>query len=218
MLPLRLFRSRSFAFGNAVGLLMFGALFSAVFFMAQYLQTTLGTSPLGAGLRLIPWTGTVFVVSPIAGALMGRVGERPLIVGGLLFQAIGFAWVAAEARASLPYGELVAPLILAGVGISMAIPPAQNVVMGAVQPVELGKASGTFSMMRQLGGAFGLAVAVALFSGTGSYASPEAFSSGFGPALAVSAGLSLCGAVAGMSLGVRRRARAVPGFEPSSAA
>jgi EmrB/QacA subfamily drug resistance transporter len=218
MLPLRLFRSRSFAFGNAVGLLMFGALFSAVFFMAQYLQTTLGTSPLGAGLRLIPWTGTVFVVSPIAGALMGRVGERPVIVGGLLFQAIGFAWVAAEARASLPYGELVAPLILAGVGISMAIPPAQNVVMGAVQPVELGKASGTFSMMRQLGGAFGLAVAVALFSGTGSYASPEAFSSGFGPALAVSAGLSLCGAVAGMSLGDRRRPRAVPGFEPSSAA
>jgi hypothetical protein len=47
MLPLRLFRSRSFASGNTVGLLMFGALFSAVFFMAQYLQTTLGTSPLG---------------------------------------------------------------------------------------------------------------------------------------------------------------------------
>jgi MFS family permease len=160
----------------------------------------------------------VFIISPIAGALMGRVGERPLIAGGLLLQAIGFAWVALEARPTLPYGELVAPLILAGVGISMAIPPAQNVVMGAVQPIELGKASGTFSMMRQLGGAFGLAIAVAVFSGAGSYASPEAFSAGFGPALAVSAALSLCGALAGMSLGVRRGAAALPALEASSPA
>jgi EmrB/QacA subfamily drug resistance transporter len=67
MLPMRLFGSRAFAAGNAASLLMFGALFSAVFFMAQFLQTTLGQSPLEAGLRLIPWTGTVFIVAPISG-------------------------------------------------------------------------------------------------------------------------------------------------------
>ena len=128
--------------------------------MAQFLQTSLGQSPLDAGLRLIPWTGTVFIVSPIAGALVDRIGERPLLVGGLLLQAVGFTWVALLARAGLPYSEMVAPLILAGTGISSALPAAQNAVMSAVAPGEIGKASGTFSTMRQLGGAFGLAIAV----------------------------------------------------------
>jgi EmrB/QacA subfamily drug resistance transporter len=213
MLPMRLFRSRGFASGNAASLLMFGALFSAVFFMAQFQQTALGQSPLQAGLRLIPWTGTVFIVAPIAGSLVDKVGERPLIVGGLLMQAGGLAWVALLARTGLPYPQMVPPLIVAGVGISMAIPAAQNAVMGAVAPTEIGKASGTFSTMRQLGGAFGLAIAVAVFTGTGSYASPGAFSDGFGPAIAVSAGLSLCGALAGMPLRARRVPRGVPALQ-----
>jgi EmrB/QacA subfamily drug resistance transporter len=200
MLPMGLFRSRAFAAGNAASLLMFGALFSAVFFMAQFLQTSQGRSPLQAGLELIPWTGTVFIVAPIAGALVDKVGERPLIVGGLLMQAAGFAWVAIVARTGLPYAEMIPPLIIAGVGISTALPAAQNAVVSSVAPAEIGKASGTFSTMRQLGGAFGLAIAVAVFSGAGSYASPGAFGDGFGPAISVSAGLSLCGALAALSL------------------
>ena len=146
--------------------------------MAQFQQTALGQSPLQAGLRLIPWTGTVFIVAPIAGALVDRIGERPLVVGGLLLQAVGLAWVALLSRTGLPYEQMIPPLIVAGVGISMAIPAAQNGVMSSVAPAELGKASGTFSMMRQLGGAFGLAIAVALFSGAGSYTSPAAFTDG----------------------------------------
>jgi EmrB/QacA subfamily drug resistance transporter len=208
MLPMRLFRSRAFASGNAVGFLMFGSLFSAVFFMAQFLQTSLGDSPFRAGLRLIPWTGTVMIVSPIAGALVDRIGERPLLVGGLLLQAAGFAWVALEARAGLSYSTMIAPLILAGTGISAALPAVQNAVMSAVASTEVGKASGTFSTMRQLGGAFGLAITVAVFSGAGSYASPATFSNGFAPAIAVSAALSLFGALAGAAVPTRRTAPA----------
>jgi len=85
--------------------------------------------------------------------------------------------------------------------------------MGAVAPSELGKASGTSTTMRQLGGAFGLAVAVAVFTGAGGYASPESFTDGFAPALAVSAGLSLCGALAGLSLRTRSAGRVVPALE-----
>ena len=84
--------------------------------MAQFLQTALGQSPLHAGLSLVPWTGTVFIVAPIAGSMVQRVGERPLVVGGLLMQAIGLGWVALAARTDLPYTELIPPLILAGVG------------------------------------------------------------------------------------------------------
>ena len=71
--------------------------------------------------------------------------------------------------------------MIAGAGISMAIPSAQNAVMNAVAPGDLGKASGTFMTMRQLGGVFGLAIAAAVFTGAGSYVSPAAFSDGFVP-------------------------------------
>ncbi len=217
MLPMRLFRSRAFASGNAVGFLMFASLFSAVFFMAQFLQMSLGESPFQAGLRLVPWTGTVMIVSPIAGAVVDRIGERQLLVGGLLLQTAGFAWVALEARAGLAYSTMIAPLIMAGVGISSALPAAQNAVMSSVAPAEIGTASGTFSTMRQLGGAFGLAIAVAVFSGAGSYASPETFSNGFAPAIAVSAALSLCGALAAATVPTRRIAPAGAALEGAGA-
>jgi EmrB/QacA subfamily drug resistance transporter len=216
MLPMRLFRSRAFAAGNAANFLLYGALFSAVFFMAQFQQTSLGQSPLDAGLRLLPWTATLFVIAPIAGSLVDRIGERPFIVAGMLMQGGGMAWIALIARPGMPYLELIPPLILAGAGISTAIPAAQNSVVSAVAQSEVGKASGTFSTMRQLGGAFGLAIGVAVFAGAGSYASPQAFSDGFEAAIAVSAGLSFAAAVAGSLLRSRVARQGVmqgvPGF------
>ena len=82
MLPMRLFRSRAFSAGNAAIFCAVGALFCAVFFMAQFLQIGLGYDPLGAGLRLLPWTATLFFVAPLAGALADRFGERPFLVAG----------------------------------------------------------------------------------------------------------------------------------------
>lgn len=203
MLPMRLFASRTFASGNAANFLMYGALFSAVFFMAQFQQLALHQSPLHAGLRLLPWTGMVFLVAPLAGRMVDRIGERPFVVIGLLMQAAGLAWVALIARTGMSFAAMIAPLAIAGTGISMAIPAAQNAIMSAVSPADLGKASGTFSTTRQLGAAFGLAIVVAVFAGTGGYATPAAFSAGFGPAIGVSAALSLAGAIAGLALRMR---------------
>ena len=204
MVPMRLFRSRAFSAGNAAGFFMFATLYGAVFFMAQFLQTGQGHGPLGAALRLLPWTATLFVVAPMAGALVNRVGERPLIVAGLCLQAVGLAWIALIAAPDLAYAGLVMPLIVAGAGASMAMPASQNVVVSAVARSEIGKASGTFNMLRFLGGVFGIAILVAAFAGTGSVASPEAFSAGFAAAIGVAAGLSLLGAVAGVWLPARR--------------
>jgi EmrB/QacA subfamily drug resistance transporter len=208
MLPMRLFRNRTFAASNASNLLLSASLFSAVFFMSQFLQTTLGSSPLQAGLRLLPWTGSLFFVAPIAGAAVARVGERRLMVVGLTLQAAGMAWVALVARAGMPYGALVPPLIVAGIGISTAIPAVQNAVVGAVTRDMIGKASGTFNTMRQLGAVFGLAITAAVFQGAGSYASPSLFSDGFVPAMGVAAGLSAIGALAATFTIAPRRARA----------
>jgi EmrB/QacA subfamily drug resistance transporter len=200
MLPMRLFRSRGFSAGNAAIFFTFASLFTGVFFFAQLLQTVLGYGPLDAGLRLIPWTATFITVAPIAGTLADRYGERPFMVGGLLLQVVGLTWIALIAGPDIAYSELVLPLIVAGVGVSMAIPAGQNSVVGSVADETIGKAAGANSMMRELGGVFGIAVTVAVFAGAGSYASAEAFTDGFAPAIGLAAALSLAGAAAGAAL------------------
>jgi MFS family permease len=208
MLPMRFFRVRAFASGNAAICFLFASLFGAVFLMAQYLQTALGNDPLETGLRLLPWTAAPIIVAPIAGALADRLGERPFMVAGLTLQAIGMAWIALIAAPDLEYARMVAPLIIAGCGISMGIPTAQNSVVGSVAMAAIGKAAGTSSMMRQLGGAFGIAVAVAAFAAAGSFASPEAFTDGFAPAIGLSAGLAALGAVVALGMPGRSALRA----------
>jgi MFS family permease len=210
MLPLRFFRSRAFALGNLAGVFLYAALYGALFFFAQFLQTGLEYGPLDAGLRLLPWTATLFVVAPLAGASVSRFGERPLVAGGLALQAVGMGWIGVIAAPDLAYANLVAPLIVAGAGVSMAMPAAQSAVLGAVAKSELGKASGTFNMLRFLGGTFGIAILVAIFAGAGSYASAQTFSNGFSAAIGISAVLSLVGAAAGLGLPSRRATRLVP--------
>src|SRR3954463_408711 len=149
--------------------------------MAQFLQLAQGDGPFEAGLRLLPWTGTLFVVAPLAGARVRQVGERPLVAGGLLLQAAGMAWIALAAEPGLAYGAFALPLIVAGAGASWAIPGAQGAVAGAVAPAAIGRASATFSALRQLGGAFGVAVLAAVFAARGGYGSPQGVCSRVAP-------------------------------------
>jgi EmrB/QacA subfamily drug resistance transporter len=215
MLPLRFFRSRAFSGGNAATFFLFASLFGAVFFFAQFLQTGLGHGPLDAGLRLMPWTATLFVVAPAAGMLADRIGERPLIVAGLAVQAIGMGWVALIAEPGLAYAELVVPSIVAGIGASLAIPPTASAVVGAVTQDAVGKAAGANGMLRELGGVFGIAIAVAVFTGAGGYASAQAFTDGFVAAIAVAGALSFAGALAGLALPGRPHARRAPAADPA---
>ena len=82
MLPMRFFRDRAFAAANGASLLMYFGMFGSIFLLAQFLQTAQGHSPLGAGLRVLPWTAMPMIVAPIAGALADRIGGRPLMAGG----------------------------------------------------------------------------------------------------------------------------------------
>jgi hypothetical protein len=106
----------------------------------------------------------------------------------------------------------------------MAIPAAQNSVVGSFSLEDVGKAAGANSMMRELGGVFGVAVAAAVFAGAGSFASADAFLDGFAPAIAVVAALSLTGAIIALALPGRRQAEeavpvnAAPDLEAESAA
>jgi EmrB/QacA subfamily drug resistance transporter len=205
MLPMRFFKIRAFTTANIANFTLWAGVYGVLFMLAQFLQVAQGYGPLGAGLRLISWTGTVMVCAPIAGALADRLGERPFMAGGLLLQTIGMTWLALVARADMSYSSMVLPLVIGGCGVSMGMPVAQKAVVGAVAPQEIGKASAAINTLRIFGGAFGIAIMSAVFSSYGSFASPTGFADGFAPAIGVAAGLAFVGAIAGLGLPGRRR-------------
>jgi len=205
MLPVRLFVTRDFAAANATALLMIGSLSAAVFLIAQYCQLVLGYSPLATGLRILPWTATPLLIAPAAGRLSDRIGRRPVLTAGMFLQAAGLGWFALVSGTTLRYAAMVAPLLVAGAGISMALPTAATAAMSAVRPDQLGKASGANSTLQRLGGVFGVAVATTVFTASGRLGSAGQFTAGFRPALAVAAGLSLLGVLT--AFGLRRAPR-----------
>lgn len=212
MIPPRLFRSPALAAGLAVSLLLMAPVFGTLFFMAQFFQVTQGLSPLAAGARMLPWTVTLFLVAPVSGAMVTRIGERTLVVAGLALQAAGMVWLAVLARTDAAYLQWVIPLMITGGGVSMAMPAVQSAVLGAVEPADIGKAAGLFNTLRQSGGVFGVAAAVAVFMRVGGYASAQQFSQGFSAALELCAALSLAGAALGLRLrGKRVKVTDAPG-------
>jgi EmrB/QacA subfamily drug resistance transporter len=217
MLPLELFRRRGFATSNAVSFFMYAGLFGALFLMTQLLQTAQGHSPLAAGALLLPWTAAPGLVSPIAGAVADRIGNRPFMVVGLAMQAIGLGWIAAVATAHLSYAQLGPAFAIAGVGIGMVFPTVANAVLGSVPLAEAGVASGTNSTIRELGGVLGVAVLAAAFARRGVYGSPQLFVQGFSPALWVGVGLTVVGALAAALYPGRDRKTEPAVSEPVSA-
>ena len=195
MLPMGFFRSRAFSAAVGASLLLFAALYGAVYFLAQFMQTGLGYEPLEAGLLLVPWTATLIVVAPLAGALGDKIGERPVIAGGLALNAAGLAAIALIADPGLGYWGLLAALVVTGVGASAAIPVVQAALVGAVSESQVGKASGANNMSQELGGAFGVALLVAVFSAAGGYSSAQGFTEGFALAMATCAALAFAGAI-----------------------
>jgi EmrB/QacA subfamily drug resistance transporter len=206
MLPLHLFKIPTFAAANATAFLTMGTVTSAAFLASQYFQLGLGYSPLETGLRFLPWTGTPFLVAPMAGLLSDRIGTRPLIVTGLTLQALGLAWIVRIASTGVGYDQLVLPFVIAGVGISMALPSTPSAAMSSVAPADMGKASGVLNTLQRFGSAFAIAIVSAVFAANGHFGSPASVVAGFRPAFAVAAGLSMLGALTALAITSRRRA------------
>ena len=205
MLPLGLFRRPGFTAANAAGFGLHFTMFAAFFLIIQYLTQVQGSSAIAAGVETLPWTVMPLVLSPFTGALGGRIGSRPLVVAGLLLLAAGTAGAALAMSVGASYGELVAPLVAIGVGIALVLPNVASAALGSALPEHIGKASGTNTTFRQLGGVFGIAVAVLVFDRAGSYASPADVVDGARAALLVAALIGVLAAVS--ALGIPARAR-----------
>jgi EmrB/QacA subfamily drug resistance transporter len=202
IVPPRLFANRTFAVGNAITFLMHGATFAVAFFVTQEFQFARGYSPLSAGMHLFPFFAAPLFIAPVAGAMAERVGRRPLIRAGLALQAIGFTWVAVRGSLGTSWVELTAALLVASVGISMALPTVPTAVLSSVAMDEIGKASAINAMAQRFGSVFSIAIGGAVFAAFGHLGSPASVTSGVQPAIGVCAAFAVLALVA--SAAIRR--------------
>jgi EmrB/QacA subfamily drug resistance transporter len=214
MVPLSLFRSRVFASASITQFLMAASIFATAYVTSQYFQIARGDTPLGAGLRFLPWTMTPLLVAPVAGRLVDRIGARALAAPGLVLQAVGFVWLLHEAHTHAGYAGFVVPFVVAGVGISMALPAPSAAGLNAAPAALLGRAAGVLNTVQQLGQAVGVAVVTVVFDAHGSLDSPAQTLSGYEPALVTAATISLLGAAAALGISHQRRAATVEGPAP----
>jgi EmrB/QacA subfamily drug resistance transporter len=205
MVPLSLFGSRVFAAASLTQFLMSASIFATAYVTSQYFQIARGDSPLSTGLRFLPWTMTPLLIAPIAGKLVDRLGARALAAPGMVLQALGFVWIVHEAHTHAGYAEFVVPFVLAGVGISMALPAPSAAGLNAAPPALLGRSAGVLNTLQQVGQATGVAVVTVVFDAHGSLDSPAQTLSGYEPALVTAATISLLGALAALGISHRRR-------------
>ncbi len=187
LLPLRLFRDRSFTLANIVAMTFSFGAFGAVFILIQFLQIVQGRTPFEAGVWTTPWTLAPMVVAPLAGLIAPRVGTRALIVGGMAFLGGGLFWMGAVLDADASFLSLLPGFVLAGVGMGAVFGPISSVVLSGMPQRDHAKASGTNSTLREIGVALGIAVLTAVFTGSGGELSPTGYVDAARPAVMVGA-------------------------------
>jgi len=197
MIPPRLLANPMLRAAVTTRFLLFATILGAAFMVPQYLQLAHGFSPLHTGLALLPLTGPMMLIAPIAGKAADRVGERAPIVAGFILAATGFTLLGLTVTATASYLTTAGALLLAGVGVGLAVPTTVSASLRAVAPQQAGLASGVGSTMQNIGGVFGVATVAAVFAGSGSYLSPSGFVHGLRPALLALAILAALGALAG---------------------
>ncbi|QRX82419.1 MFS transporter [Glaciimonas sp. PAMC28666] len=165
MLPLRLFRQRSFSGAVLFGVLVNFSYYGVIFILSFYLQKVRGFSVLQAGLIFLPLTGT-FIISNIAcGWMVARTGLRiPMMLGGLI-GAAGYAMLGAIGiSTSSTFLEMLPGLALIPAGMGLAVPAMTTSILSSVERHQAGTASAILNTARQVGGAMGVAIFGALIA------------------------------------------------------
>jgi len=164
LIDFSLFRSLNFAAGNVTGLLLSAAMMGAFFTIPIFLQSVLGFSAIKAGLVMAPMSVIIIFAAPVAGVLSDRVGSKWIVAGGMFILALGLGWMAGlvpgvdKISPSTTSLSLLAPFLIAGIGIGLAVAPVTSAVMATAPKDRVGNASGVLSTMRQVGSLMGIAI------------------------------------------------------------
>jgi EmrB/QacA subfamily drug resistance transporter len=157
MLEIRFFRNPRFSAANIAVTLVFFAMFGSLYFLTQYLQYVLGYSAMTAGAALIPLAVMMMITAPNSPRLAERFGTKVVVAGGLAIVA-GALGLLSQATVSSSYEFIAVVLALLGLGMSIAMAPATESIMGSLPKEKAGVGSAMNDTTRQVGGALGVAV------------------------------------------------------------
>jgi EmrB/QacA subfamily drug resistance transporter len=209
LVPLRIFRVRTVAGANVVGLILGAVVFANFFVLTLYVQQVLGYSALRAGLTFLATAGTAVLAAGFAQALATRIGVKPVMAIGLALMGVGLFWYAQISPSSSFGSDLLPGYLAVGIALPFAFVPVTIAALAGIAESEAGLASGVINTSQQIGGAIGVAVASTVATSrfenlvkTGTPV-PEALTDGFVLAFWVLLGIALAGVVATLTL-IRR--------------
>jgi EmrB/QacA subfamily drug resistance transporter len=220
LLPLRLFRLRTLAGANAVGLLLGGSFFAFIFVGTLYMQQVLGYSAIKTGLAWLAASITSVALAGLSQALVTRVSAKLVMAAGMGLIGGGILWATALPLHGHFWADLAGPFFVAGAGTAFAFIPVSIAALAGVAEREAGLASGLLNTSQQIGGAIGVAIASTVaathfttLTRAGATA-PAALTGGFQWALWVCGAIGLA-AIPVTFLLIRRddMAQAAPGVE-----
>jgi len=206
LMPLSIFRIRTLAGANVVGLMLGASIFADFFLLTLYVQNVLGYSPLKTGITFLATAGTVVLVAGLSQWLSTKVGPKPVMVTGLALNTIALVWYAQIPVDGTYARNLLGGYLLFGFGLAFAFIPVSIAALAGVGPREAGLASGLLNTSQQVGGAIGVAIAtsVAVSHATHllqtGHSQASALTSGYALAFWVVAGISAAGVVAALAL------------------
>jgi len=200
MLPLELFRSRTYAGANMVMLLVALAMFGVFFFLSLYMQNVLGYSAVQTGAAFLPMTILIILIAPVAGKTSDRFGSRGLMTTGMVLiaaQLMYFSRLGVEAS----FWDLLPAFLVGGVGMALTMTPSAAAATRSVSVDKAGVGAAVLNASRQVGGSLGIALIGAIMAiEAGGERTPEAFVDGLQTALLVASVIAALGAVVAFTM------------------
>ncbi|MFG3722604.1 DHA2 family efflux MFS transporter permease subunit [Streptomyces massasporeus] len=206
LLDVRRFTNRGFAGSNLAVALFFLAVFGAFYYLTQHLQFVLGYDALDTGLRMLPLAGAVFVGSALTGFLTPRVGMKWTVTAGMVGGTAALALLT-QVDAGSSYGDFVAPLVVLGLSIGLALSPCTDAIMGAFPESELGVGGAVNDTSLELGGSLGIAILGSLLATSYSGHLSDATAGSNLPASSLSTAQDSVGAGYAVAQGIGDKAR-----------
>ena len=157
MLDVRKFALRPFSGAMLAVMFFFFGMFAVIYYSTQFLQFVLGYEALDTGLRLLPLGGAVFLGSAVTGMLTPKLGVKAMVMTGMAIGTAGM-FLLTQIDQGSTYGDFLAPLMMLGLALGLAISPATDTIMGSFPESELGVGGGVNDTALELGGALGIAV------------------------------------------------------------
>jgi MFS family permease len=158
MMPLSLYRSRTFSGANLLTLALYFGLTGALFFLPFELIARHGYSAAGAGATLLPFSAIMGTLSGTAGRLADRFGARPMLTAGPILAGVGFGLLGAPWMGAGYWTGVLPGLLVVALGMTIAVAPLTNTVMSAVAASHAGVASGINNAVARVAGLLAVAV------------------------------------------------------------